>query len=177
MFYLTLSFDKDVDGEQRAAIEAAVLALGGSAIWRPRKSAGRSYALLELPEGSSAGAVRALPGATVYDGSIIAMAVFPEVTEALPKLLEALGGPGRPAGILASRPCPGGVVVEWDPARTRAAVVLALVDVELQRFASGRVCEVLAPLSPQVAATLAAEGLAAPEIEPKRILELRIDRV
>jgi hypothetical protein len=177
VFYLTLGFDKDVDGEQRAAVEAAVLALGGSAIWRTRQSAGRSYALLELPERNSAGAIRALPGATVYDGSIIAMAVFPVVTEALPKLLEALGGPGRPDGILASRPCPAGVVVEWDPARTRASVVLALVDVELQRFGSGRVSEVLSPISPEVAAKLAAEGLAAPQIDPKRILELRIDRV
>jgi hypothetical protein len=177
VFYLTLSFDKDVDGEQRAAIEAAVLALGGAAIWRARKSAERSYALLEFPEQTSADAVGAFPGATVYDGSIIAMAVFPEVTEALPKLLEALGGPGRPSGLLACRPCPGGAVVEWDPARTQAAVVLALMDVELQRFGSGRISEVLAPLSPEVAAKLAAEGLAAPEIEPKRILELRIDRV
>lgn len=177
VFYLTLSFDRDVDGEQRAAIEAAVLALGGAAIWRTRKSAERSYALLEFPEPSGANAIGPFPSATVYDGSIIAMAVFPEVTEALPKLLDALAGPGRPSGILACRPCPGGVVVEWDPARTRASVVLALVDVELQRFGSGRVSEVLAPLSPEVAAKLAAEGLAAPEIEPKRILELRIDRV
>jgi hypothetical protein len=88
-----------------------------------------------------------------------------------------LNGPGRPAGILACSPCPGGLVVEWDPARTGASVVLGLVDVELQRFGSGRVCELLAPLSPELAAKLAAEGLAAPEIEPKRILELRIDRV
>jgi hypothetical protein len=56
-------------------------------------------------------------------------------------------------------------------------VVLGLVDVELQRFHSGRVSDVLSPLSPELAANLAAEGLAAPEIEPKRILELRIDRV
>jgi hypothetical protein len=177
VFYLTLSFDKDVDGEQRAAIEAAVFALGGSVVWRTRESAGRSYALLQLPENVNADAIRALPGATVYDGSIIALAVFPEVTEALPKLLDALGGPGRPAGILACRPCPGGLVLEWDPARTRALVVLGLVDVELQRFHSGRVSDVLSPLSPELAANLAAEGLAAPEIEPKRILELRIDRV
>ncbi|MGA7356796.1 MAG: hypothetical protein WBW76_15325 [Candidatus Cybelea sp.] len=177
VFYLTLSFDKDVDGEQRAAIEAAVLALGGSVIWRTRESARRSYALLELPEKSDADAIRALPGATVYDGSIIALAVFPAVTEALPKLLDALNGPGRPAGILACRPCPDGLVVEWDPARTGASVVLGLVDVELKRFGSGRVSEVLSPLSPELAAKLAAEGLAAPEIEPRRILELRIDRV
>jgi hypothetical protein len=177
VFYLTLSFDKDVDGEQRAAIEAAVLALGGSVIWRTQESARRSYALLEIPEKSNADAIRAWPGARVYDGSIIALAVFPAVTEALPNLLEALNGPGRPAGILACRPCPGGLVVEWDPGRTGASVVLGLVDLELQRFSSGRVCELLSPLSPELAAKLAAEGLAAPEIEPKRILELRIDRV
>jgi hypothetical protein len=112
----------------------------------------------------------------VYDGTVIALAVFPEVTEALPKLLGALGGTGRPAGVLACRPCRGGVVVEWDPARTRTSLVLGLIDVELQRFHSGRVSELLSPLTADVAAKLAAEGLLAPEIEPHRILELRIDR-
>jgi hypothetical protein len=177
VFYLTLSFDKDVDGERRAAIDSAVRAVGGSAVWRAREPAGRSYALLELPDGTNADAVRAASGATVYDGAIIALAVFPVVTEALPKLLDALGGPGRPAGVLACRPCQGGVIVEWDPSRTGASLVLGLVDVELQRFGGGRVSEVLSPLPPNLAAKLAAEGLAAPEIEPNRILELRIDRV
>jgi hypothetical protein len=177
VFYLTLCFEKDVDRERREAIDGAVRELGGSAVWRIKEPAVRSYALLELPDGSNADAIRANSGATVYDGSIIALAVFPVVTEALPRLLDALGGPGRPTGVLACRPCPGGVVVEWDPTRTRACVVLAVIDVEVQRFGSGRVAELLSPVSPDVAAKLAAEGLAAPEIEPNRILELRIDRV
>jgi hypothetical protein len=165
-----------VDGEQRAAIDAAVRAAEGRVFWRAHEPAGRSYALLELPAGSSADAIRATPGATVYDGAIIALAVFPEVTEALPKLLDALSGPGRPAGLLACRPCPGGVIVEWDPARTSPAVVLGLIDLELQRFGSGRVAESLSPLPAAVVAKVAAAGLAAPEIVPNRILELRTGR-
>ncbi len=177
MFYRTLSFDGGINDARRAALDAAVLREGGVVAWRSSRPAGRSYALLELPEGHDRSAVAAAaPEASGYDLAIIALAVFPAALEALPHLHEALGGPGRPAGVLACRPCEGGVIVEWDPHRVGVRVVVGLVDLELQRFNSSRTAEVLSPLTPELVAAIAAQGLEAPEIEPARILELRIDR-
>jgi hypothetical protein len=176
VIYRTLSFEGNVADAQRAAIGDAVRREGGAVVWRASEPAGRSYALLELPDGRETDAIRAASGATAYDRAVIALAVFPAMAQALPPLREALGGHGRPQGVLACRPCSGGIVVEWDPERTRASVILGLIDVELRRFGSGRVAEVLSPLPAPLVAKVAAEGLEAPEIEPRRILELRIDR-
>jgi hypothetical protein len=91
-------------------------------------------------------------------------------------LHEALGGSGRPAGVLATHPCRGGLVVEWDPEVTPVRLIAGLIDVELARVHSGRVTELLSPLAASTAAMIAASGLQAPQIEPYRILEERIER-
>jgi len=174
--YSTLSIDGLLDPKRRADIEDAVRRAGGTALWRFNEAARRTYALLELPDGADPNAIGAASGGVAYDKAVIALALFPAIAEALPFVLEALGKAGRPAGILACRRCPGGVVVEWDPDVTQAAVVLGIVDVELRRFASPRVAELLAPLPPAVVAKVAAAGLHAPQIAPQRILELRSDR-
>lgn len=174
--YSTVSIDGLLDPKRRAEIDGAVQRAGGTAVWRSSEPAARTYALLELPEGYDHAAIRAVSAGVVYDKAVIALALFPALPEALPPVLEALGGAGRPAGVLACRPCPGGAVVEWDPDLTEARVILGIVDVELRRFASARVAELLSPLPPFLVARLAASGLRAPQIEPQRILELRIDR-
>jgi hypothetical protein len=171
-----LSIDGLLDDSRRAAVDDVVRRQGGSTIWRTSETAGRTYALLELPDEYDEQPIRAASGGTVYERPVIALALFPVLPEALPPLLEALGGPGRPAGVLACRPCAGGAVVEWDPIVTGVELIMALVGVELARFASGRTAEVLSPLPPSLVAKIAADGLQAPQIEPKRILELRIDR-
>jgi hypothetical protein len=173
--YLTLSMDGELDGGRRAAIDNLVRSERGCALWRASASAGRSYALLELPDTADRTAIRAAFGATVYDRPVIALAVFPTVPEALLPLREALGAAGRPAGVLACRDAPGGVVVEWDPGVTGVDVVMALVDVELARFHSGRAAELLSPLPPALVAEIAAKALEAPQVEPRRILEMRIE--
>ncbi|HET6274924.1 MAG TPA: hypothetical protein VFE16_03155 [Candidatus Cybelea sp.] len=175
MVYLTLSIEGEVDDARRNAIDVAVSRQGGTAVWRASAASPRSYALLELPEQHDREIIAAAAGGTLYDRTIIALALFPAIREALPQLTEALTGPGGAAGVLAAYPCDGGVIVEWDPSATPAAVVLALVDVELRRFRSGRTAELLTPISPSVAATVAAAGLQAPQIEARRILELRVE--
>lgn len=140
-------------------------------LWRTSAAARRSYALLAMPDRYDAAAIRAIAAGTLYDKPIIALAVFPALTEALPSLCETLGGAGRPAGVFACVPVPGGVVVEWDPDVTDAAVVLALVDVELLRWQSGRTAELLSPLPRSLVAKVAASGLRAPQIVPERVLE------
>lgn len=174
--YLTLSIDGALDDARRVAIDDAVNREGGTIVWRTSEAAGCSYALLELPDEYDRAAIRAVPGAAAFDGPIIALAVFPAVAEALPALVEALGGPGRPAGVLGCRPCTGGAIVEWDPDVTDPRVVLGLIDVELGRFGSGRVAELLSPMPRALVAKVAASGLHAPQIQPQRILDLRIGR-
>ena len=83
---------------------------------------------------------------------------------------------GRPAGVLAVRPCNEGLIVEWDPRISGARIVSGVIDVELRRFASGRRTELLSPLAPQVLATIASDSLQTPELSADRVLELLIDR-
>ena len=173
--YLTISVAGKPDDSRRDAVEAIARARGGRAMWRLNPSAGRSYALIELPDGFDLRDISIAPGEVVYETAVIAWAVFPTVPEALPQLYEALGGAGRPRGVLACRPCPQGAIVEWDPDSGGIEIVRKLIDVELRRFCSGRRSELLSPLTPALSAKVAASGLKGPEIAPDRILELLID--
>jgi hypothetical protein len=172
--YLTLSIGEEIDDARRMATDGTVRLQGGTATWRMHARASRTYALLDLPERHDATAISKASGGIVYERPIVALALFPALPEALPRLREALTGPGRPAGIVSAGSCPGGVVVEWDPSLTAAAVILGLVDVELARFASARTAELLSPLPESIVAKLAAEGLQAPQLGLQRILELRL---
>jgi hypothetical protein len=158
---------------QRVAVEDAARHGGGSARWRCSAAAGRSYASIAVPNRDAA-SIPVARGATLYDGALIALAVFPALPEALPPVADALGGPGRPAGILACHSLPGGVIVEWDPSISRPALVMGVIDAELRRFACGRTSELLSPLPAEVATQIAAEGLGAEQVLPARVLELQI---
>jgi hypothetical protein len=171
--FQTVSFGREATSGDRNDVESVVRELGGSVTWRSNARAGRTYGLVGLPGGELETAIGA---ATVHDTAIIAIAVFPVAAEALPFVRDALGGSGRPSGIVGTSNCNGGVVVEWDPRRTAAAAVYDLVDVELRRFGGGRTVELLAPLPDEVIARIAAEGLQAPEIAPDRELETLVKR-
>ncbi len=149
MVYLTLGAEGELDDARRAAVDQVVTRQGGAAVWRASARVRRWYALLELPDGYDRHAIEQAAGAVAYDGAIIALAVSPAVAEALPRLFDAFDGPGRPAGVLACRRSDGAAVIEWDPEITAPAVIFALIDVELQRFASGRTAELLAPIPPR----------------------------
>ncbi|HEY1882630.1 MAG TPA: hypothetical protein VGG51_06270 [Candidatus Cybelea sp.] len=176
MIYFTLSVAGRPDDSRREAIDAAMRARGGRATWRVSPIADRSYALLETEAPFDLTHIAAAPGESIYDAAVIALAVFPTVPEALPHLLDALGGEGRPAGVLAVRPCNGGLIVEWDPGVSDVRVVSGVIDVELRRFASGRRSELLSPLPPPVLATITGDALQTPELSAERVLELLIDR-
>lgn len=173
--YITLSIAGTPDERHREAIDEAVRLQGGRATWRAHPGIGRTYALLESTEPFDTRTIRAVSGAQAYETAVIALAVSPAVPQALPVLQEALAGRGRPAGILAWHPFPGGVVIEWDPDISRAELVLGLIDAELRRFASGRTAEVLAPLPKSALAKIASEGLQSPEIRLDRVLEALVD--
>jgi hypothetical protein len=174
--YLTLVVEGELVAARRAAVDEVIADQGGTALWRTIPTTGRSYAVFELPDECDRSTIEHATGLTLYDGAIIALAVSPAVAEALPHLCDALGGPGRPAGVLGCRRNGDAAVIEWDPAVTAPSVVLGLIDVELRRFESGRTAQLLSPIPAALAANLAACGLRAPQIEPGRILELRTRR-
>ena len=175
VIYLTISIAGNPDDSRRDAIEGIVRARNGRVMWRFNPSAGRSYALLEFPHGVDLPELSIEPTEVAYETAVIAWAVFPTVPEALPSLYAALGGPGRPAGVLACRPCPQGAIVEWDPDSGGIEIIMKVVDVELRRFCSGRRAQLLSPLTPRLSAKIAASGMSVPEIAVDRILELLID--
>ncbi len=145
---------------------------GATVSWGDNAAFNRSYALIE---GASAAMLGMQDGATVFETPVIALAIRPNVAEALPALQEALGGAGRPSGVLTCDTLSGAVVVEWNLDRTAADVLLGLVDVELARFQSARVNELLTPLPLRWWTAIARVGLQAPEIAPDRVLEALIE--
>jgi hypothetical protein len=173
----TLRSDPILNESARADVEAAIASDGGSVIWRDDAGSNRTYGLIELPQGAPAARTVVHEPVTVFETPIIALAVSPSVPEALPLLVEAFGGPGRPDGILSCEASNGRVILEWNPARTKTALVFSVLDAELRRFASGRTAQLLAPLPEAIAAQIAAEGLETPEIASNRVLETLVERM
>jgi hypothetical protein len=173
---VTLRADAILEDAARAAIDDAVRAEGGTVDWRTSERAGRTYGVAAVPAEAVPRVEAAAAGLTLFRDAIIALAVYPSVPEALPLVLDALTGPGRPAGVLDACACVGGIAVEWNPAVTGAAIVMGLIDVELARVRAARATELLSPLTVAVEAAIAAEGLATPEIVPERILDVALER-
>lgn len=137
-----------------------------------------TYATFETPRDGVADAICAqLASAAFWDLPVIALAIEPFVSDALPFLEEALGGAGKPAGVLRCERRAGSVLVELAEKRTSLDVILALVDVELRRFGNAaRRVHCLSPLPVQFQACIAARGLAVPGIDSSQILEVLIER-
>src|SRR5579864_2977739 len=89
--YSTLSIEGVLEPKRRAAINDAVRRVGGATLWHASERARRTYALLELPDKYDRAAVREASAGVAYDKAVIALALFPAASEALPPLLEALG--------------------------------------------------------------------------------------
>lgn len=148
---------------------------GVTMVLRSSESLDRTYGLVETDE-DRAREIGEAASATVYQTAIIALAVFPAIPEALPHLIDALAGTGRPSGLLECVRSGQEVIIEWDPERCSAEVVMGLVDVELQRFRSGRTAELLSPLPESIVARICADGLQCAEVTADRILETLLDR-
>jgi hypothetical protein len=164
------------DDAERGAVEAVARAANAHVSWQVHPLYARAYALVEGCEANAAADLASTERITVFETAIIALAVFPSAPEALRGLGEALGGPGRPAGIVATESSDGGIIVEWDLDRTPAAIVLGLIDVEVRRFRAGRRTELLTPLPLAWWTRIASDGLAAPEIAPDRVLEALLEQ-
>jgi hypothetical protein len=173
----TVRTDARLDDSVRASVESAIALQGGTVAWREDAESKRTYGLIELPQDAATVRAALQSSIIVFDTAIIALAVSPTVPEALPVLLEAFSGAGRPDGILSCEASNGRLFVEWNPGRTSPELIYALIDAELRRFASGRTAELIAPLPEGVLAQIAAAGLTTPEIASNRVLETLIERM
>jgi hypothetical protein len=174
--FRTLRFDRRMTPADAAGVAKLAGEHGATISLRSSERIDRTYALLGVEQPTTANTVGMATGAKLYETAIIALAVYPAPVQALPALLEAFGGAGRPSGVLECSSHGQGVVIEWDPQRCSAAVVSALVDVELRRFGGARTAELLSPLPETIVARIAAEGLGAPQLTPDRLLETLLDR-
>jgi hypothetical protein len=158
-----------------AAVESRLLDLQRNGITvraRADADAGRTYALVEGPDGVDPSEVETLAtDGRWYKEAIIALAIEPAPPDALPALQRALGGPGAPAGVVECTRSGGRLLLEFRPDLTPAGLVRRIIEVELRRWGGWARNRLLTPLAVQTVAAIAAGGLQAEQIRSDRILE------
>jgi hypothetical protein len=170
--FATLRYDALLDSGQRSALQTRLRALEATVSWHHDDRTRRTYAAVEASRDFSEVQLQdAAAQARVYPRSVIALAVTPRPAEALPILLEALGGAGRPAGVVDCAIVGDELCVEWDSQVTAAALVTITIDAELARFNGTRTARLMRPLGVEAITKVAADGLGA-SLDPQRILEV-----
>lgn len=167
----TLRLLEDGERADRTTLEAIVRDGGGTLTWHIDEA-------LRLAYGTCSGVDSAAvvgQNVTVYEGDIIAVALTPSCVEAIPRLLDALGGAGRPLGVMAAFERAQNVVVEIAWQRTLPSFVLGIADRELRAMGATRRTRLLTALSDAAACAIAADGLATPDIAPSRVLEALLE--
>ncbi len=171
----TLRYRNIPDDAEIGVVEVLARTAAGRVTWQRNREGEPAYALVEGVDTALVERLRARASATVTESPIIACAVFPSVAEALPHLLHALGGPGRPAGVRTCEQLGTGILIEWDLEVTGHDVILGCIEIECARFGSARRTVLLSPLPLAWWTRIAAQGLGAPEIAPDRVLEALLE--
>lgn len=169
----TLRYRPVPPGSSIRALEDRARRDGFRVTWRHHAELDRTYALVE---GIAPNAFADAPaGAIAFDTPIIALALRPNVAEALPELESALGGSGAPAGMRGCERQGERLIIEWDHETTATAVVLALAGVELARLHATSVNELLSPVPLAWWTEIAGAGLQTSDIAPNRVLEALLE--
>jgi hypothetical protein len=170
-----LRFNPSANASEIESVRSIIEGHGARVQWVDSPEYDRTYGLIEPADMACIDELREKTRAVVLDRPIVALLVVPSVEEAVPLLLQALGGDGRPSGVTLCEPCRDGVLIEWDLDETGLDVVMSLVDIEIDRFRAARVNALLAPLPLSWWTRIAAEGLRAPEITADRVLEEQLE--
>ncbi|MBD5634995.1 MAG: hypothetical protein IAI49_11000 [Candidatus Eremiobacteraeota bacterium] len=109
-----------------------------------------------------------LAGACVDSPPIAVLRVSPDRLHRLAPLASALGGAGRPAGVVRCATERSALVVEVDVRATPLSLIVALIDVETS---GGRRIEPILPLCDDVLAELAGSILGEPDLDASRLIE------
>jgi len=147
---------------------------GGAVRWRCSPRFDRAFASVELREEAGAAALRAATGATVYDATIIALAVSPTLPEALRLWRRRCRQrPTRRHRLAEVRD--GALCVAWDLAMTDRGRRHGRDRRRTAAFRRGPHGRAPQPAAAGRHDAIVAEGLNAPEIAPDRVLEALIE--
>ena len=170
----SIRFDRVLAQGERAVAVRALNSCGAKATsWAVARS-GRSYAVAKLTTECDVNALREQLGARVDEPPLLVLDVVPDDPERVPALAHALGGAGRPAGVVDAKPSGDALTVELNEATTPLRLIIDVIDAELER-SPGRRITPLFRLEDATVTALAAASLRAPEIGVVRLVETYTD--
>ena len=173
----SVRFDRVLADAERA--EAARVMLSAEAkvgSWNVQSAAGRTYALLSLGLETDAQALGGALRARIDEPALVVLSIAVPERRALEALGEALGGAGRPAGVVDCRLAGDALLVELDESSTPLSLLVDLVDVVL-RGAGGRSLFPLLGLRDESLAAFAGTTLAEPALDASRLIETWLERL
>jgi hypothetical protein len=170
--FASVTFDAVLAPVERE-VAARELASAGAAVTSWNAAAERTYAAVTLSPDASL-AHQPLPGGRFDEPPLVVLRIVPESARRAAGLAEALGGPGRPAGIRAARPDGDALVVECEPAGTGLLLLLATIDAELATAPARRI-EPLLPFDDATLTAFAGAVLGEPALDVSRLLETHLE--
>ena len=108
--------------------------------------------------------------ARVGEPALLVLDVTPRDPERIPALLQALGGPGRPGGVVEARAGGDSLTLEVDESLSPLRVIVDLIDAELEGSPGRRIAPLFG-LGDASLTAFAAATLHAPEIDVARLIE------
>ena len=135
----------------------------------------RTYATVALARDPDLATLRSAVVGIVDEPPLLVLRVTPTAPHFAAAIAHALGGPGRPAGVLATFARASDVVVECDRSRTSLATLVALVDCELAS-SPGRRIEPLVGIDDATLVAFAANVLGELDLESSRLIEPHVAR-
>jgi hypothetical protein len=170
--FASVTYDSELAPDERAAASQE-LASAGAAPTSWICAAGRTYASVAFRSGARFAHER-LPGARCDEPALAVLRVTPLAPRGLAPLHRALGGPGRPAGIVDVRADGPALIVELETTRTPLALVVAAIDAELGS-SPGRTIEPLLPLDDATLTAFVATQLGEPALDVSRLVETHLE--
>lgn len=170
----SVRFERVLAESERAAAILAWDSVGATVSSWATSRAGRTYALLQLANEADLERVRGTAAARIDEPPLVVLEVAPRDPDRVPALLDALGGPGGPAGVLWAAACGDALALELDERVTPLRLVVDVIDAELTASPGRRIMPLLR-LSDATATAFAAATLGAPEIDAERLIETHLD--
>jgi hypothetical protein len=138
--------------------------------WKVAESVGRTYLRCELEGSPDATPLLEEAGAARVDvPPLVVLEIVPVAGIGLAALGEALGGRGRPLGIVSCTRAASSLIVELNERVSSLDLVVALTDSELR--GNARRIAPLLPLEDEVLARFAGARLGAPELDAASMIE------
>ncbi len=173
--FASVRYDGVLDPSERDETVRALRSTGADVTsWNV--AAGRTYAGVRFPAGAAERTTAHLRSAARVDEPPLAvLRVEPADARTLPALQHALGGPGRPAGVVdVRRDGERALVVELDWRTTAPALLLAAIDVELATAPGRRILPLIA-FDDAVLAAFAGAALGEPDLDASRLIETYLE--